>query len=441
MISQHNAFTESLRHWIKVNTGIFITHQNQPPIDLAISILSDKLGIKPDEYVTGIINGTLQAQPFIDNITTNESYFFRAEHQMRHCMEQVIPELLRKSADNMVRILSLPCARGEEPVSIAILLREYGLPAHRISITGIDISSRCIKDARQGIYSPLATRRTPDNIKQKWIRQLPSKQILIDSSISASIDYRLGNILNVDSQALGGQFDIIFCENVLIYFDSATALLALNNLKNLLKPEGWLFVDVSEWILPGQVLHQHTFGSFSGFRHLPASKKTNTSQPQSVAIEKFNIDNSLVHSPKQPQRIKIKPQHRPQQTDGVENQLDRQITEAIHFYDNKNFILALEAFEKLLSLTLSEQQRIQVMLKKAQLLADCNEDFEAMEIAESILSLSEQQKDSIDRIDAMVLLAVLLNKRGLHRMASQYFEHIARHHPEHEVLKLHKAKS
>lgn len=182
------------------------------------------------------VNGELEA--LIEEVVISESWFFRderpfallAEHCARHSLS---------------RILSVPCASGEEPYSIAIGLLDAGLTAARFQIVGVDLSRKTLADASRGVYTGNAFRSKDLAFRDRHFRATPTGYAL-DDAVKSSVEFRHGNI--VDPKFLDGEppFDVIFCRNLLIYLDAPARLSALGHLDRLLTLDGLIFVGHAE---------------------------------------------------------------------------------------------------------------------------------------------------------------------------------------------------
>lgn len=170
---------------------------------------------------------------FISYLTVNETFFFRESAQIDFMLEKI-----KSSNAREVSILSLPCASGEEPYSIAIKMQD-ALPLVKREIIGIDISPAAIEKARKASYSSRSVSNIPLDILKRYFRE-DEGIFLLESSISQSVRFLSGNIFEKNSAV--GSFDYIFCRNLFIYFDEETKQKAVHALSAYLKPKGVLFL-------------------------------------------------------------------------------------------------------------------------------------------------------------------------------------------------------
>ncbi len=183
-------------------------------------------------------------------MTTNESFFFRDATPFEIFEKVILPQLLETRASRKsLRIWSAACSTGQEAYSLSMILREMApqLAGWRIEIVGTDISNEVLEKAKVGIYSQFEVQRgLPIQLLMKYFTQV-NELWQIDASIRAMVSYKEFNLLK-DLKALGN-FDIIFCRNVLIYFDQPTKTKVLNAMSDILAPDGCLFMGAAETVL------------------------------------------------------------------------------------------------------------------------------------------------------------------------------------------------
>ncbi len=441
---------EPLRDWIRTRTGISITDQNQAPVELAVRLEAERHGLDPARYLQRLLSGGLPPQAFIDAVATNESYFFRALEQMRVVVTRLIPERLARRPGQPVRILSLPCARGEEPFSLAILCEEHRIPPQSVQLVGGDISATCVADAGRGLYSPLALRRTDPELARRWFTPAGSRAWQLEPALLPRVELRRLNLLADAEVVLARRFDIVFCENLLIYFDAATTVDALAVLGRLLVPDGWLFVDHAEWNIPRGAFRMQEFDGCVGFRPLgaPAAGES-ASGPRTGRVADAPSRGASTPPPTRipaplPTRASgpaASPVSRPPPRAAPAvplrgSALTTHLAQAQVHYRAKRFAEALRAFDAVLT---ADPGHPLARLGKARVLADCGEDFEALEIAESLLhgaAAGGLKLAPADQVEALVLMGLLLHKKGLKDLAQGYLREVKRHDPHHPSLGL-----
>ncbi|MGK4005843.1 CheR family methyltransferase [Sorangium sp. So ce1036] len=191
--------------------------------------------------------GAAEVDALIDALVVGETYFFRELPQLEVTIAEVIAP--RVAAGQRPRIWSAACASGEEPLTIAMLLAERGL-LDRVEIVASDISARALARARAGVFGPRSLRSNapPPAFAGRWLSVTPDR-IAVSAELQRAITWRRINLLDAAEIASLGQFDVIVCRNVLIYFHDNTARWVIGNLSGALAVGGFLLVGVSESLL------------------------------------------------------------------------------------------------------------------------------------------------------------------------------------------------
>ncbi len=172
-------------------------------------------------------------QSFINLLTVGETYFYRESAHF-----DLLCDALSESRS--FRVLCAPSSSGEEAYSIAIYLKEHCKSSQDIRIVGIDINSDSIQKANDGIYTKRSLSYLPDSLKMRYFRQIDDRYQISDE-IKVLTDFRVQNVF--DRSLFGyGEFDIIFCRNMLIYFNEQKKRETLDILRKLLKRDGKLFL-------------------------------------------------------------------------------------------------------------------------------------------------------------------------------------------------------
>ena len=190
-----------------------------------------------------------EIQQFVNAFTVNETYFYREDYQLKCLTNDLIGERLsgRPSGDAL-RIWSAACSTGEEPYSIAIWLLENWprVDEYLIEIVASDIDTRVLELARAGTFSKRALMRLPPELIVKYFEALPAECWQINSQLRDSVSFTYVNLLEPDQTRQHGQFGLIFCRNVLIYFDDASRRIAAENLYENLLPGGFICLGHTE---------------------------------------------------------------------------------------------------------------------------------------------------------------------------------------------------
>ena len=199
-------------------------------------------------YIALLRSGGAEAEQLINIFTVNETYFYREENQFRCLGRSLLPEIVKhRGPGELVRIWSVPCSTGEEPYSLAIWLLENWplVDAYNIEIVGSDIDTRVLIEAANGLYGERALSRLPAELVKRYFEPVGERQQII-TDLRESVKFTQVNIMDAAITARQGLFDVIFCRNVLIYFDDAARLAASHNLFSALNRGGFICLGHSE---------------------------------------------------------------------------------------------------------------------------------------------------------------------------------------------------
>lgn len=243
---------EYLRKLLKDSSGLDLSADKQYLIESRLLPLSRKAGLSGiSELVQKIKGGSaaLVAQ-VVEAMTTNETFFFRDKVPFDHFRDSIMPELLQARAGRKsIRIWCAAGSTGQEPYSLAMCLKEMGaaLSGWRIEILATDLSQEVLEKSRAGIYSQFEVQRgLPIQMLVKYFKQT-GEFWQINADIRAMVQHRQLNLLHDFSQF--GVFDVIYCRNVLIYFDQDTKINILNRLAKATEPDGFLVLGAAETVV------------------------------------------------------------------------------------------------------------------------------------------------------------------------------------------------
>ncbi len=181
----------------------------------------------------------------VEEIIIPETWFFRDHTPFDFLSHYVTNDWLNKHADRQLNILSFPCSSGEEPYSIAMVLRQIGLPADLINIDAYDISGRGIEVARRGVYRENSF-RGDDGKEYRGMFSRQGSLYYLNDAMRNMINFRQGNILDAEALLAGENYDIIFCRNLLIYLEQSTQLQICRSLVGSLSVGGAFLVGHAE---------------------------------------------------------------------------------------------------------------------------------------------------------------------------------------------------
>ncbi|MCM2356515.1 MAG: protein-glutamate O-methyltransferase CheR [Geobacteraceae bacterium] len=188
----------------------------------------------------------------MDVLTTNETYFFREAFQLRALTEEILPELKAAKelrGEKSLRIWSAGCSTGEEPYTIAMLIMEMGcFQGWRVEIIGTDISQRVLQQSRKAVYGKSSFRTT----EERYIRRFFQEQeggFRVNDEVRELVTISHLNLFDQNRLALLGRMDVIFCRNVIIYFDQSAKKRVIETFYRMLHEGGYLLLGHSESLM------------------------------------------------------------------------------------------------------------------------------------------------------------------------------------------------
>lgn len=210
------------------------------------------------EYYDHICNSDRsgsELQAMVDQVTTNQTDFFREPKHFEYLTQVVLPEIVshrQQSGDKTIRIWSAGCSTGEEPYTLAMLLHEFclHLPGWNYALLATDLSSRVLDHARRGIYDHDRIQPVSMALRKKYLlrsRNAPNT-VRISKALQSKISFRQLNFMDKKYTSIPLMMDVIFCRNVLIYFDKQTQENVIGRFCEHLTPTGHLFLGHSETI-------------------------------------------------------------------------------------------------------------------------------------------------------------------------------------------------
>ena len=194
----------------------------------------------------------IQEYPLLyDSITTNETSFFRNPLQLEAFENYVLGEITKQAVSpglKKLRILSLPCSTGEEPYTLSMICLEKKLPEQgwSLDIQSGDISEAALQSARRAVYGRNAIRNTPPHYLHKYFTGTEGENFAVKEEVKRFVRFENINLADSAKMKLFKNFDVIFCRNVLIYFDEKMKKKVVADLYDALKPGGYLFIGHSE---------------------------------------------------------------------------------------------------------------------------------------------------------------------------------------------------
>jgi chemotaxis protein methyltransferase CheR len=241
-----------LRRLLKKRSGLVLSPEKQYLVESRLVPVARRAGLADLCELVGRLRRADEklAVEVVEAMTTNESFFFRDKVPFEHFRDTIIPALLAaRAAQRRIRIWCAAASTGQEPYSLAMSLKEMKdkLAGWRVEILGTDLSVEVLEKAKAGIYSQFEVQRgLPIQMLVKYFAQVGDTWQLAPE-IRAMVQYRPLNLLG-DFGGLGS-FDVVFCRNVLIYFDQDLKIDVLNRLARVTEPDGYLVLGAAETVV------------------------------------------------------------------------------------------------------------------------------------------------------------------------------------------------
>ncbi len=243
---QLNRFIEHVRF----QTGINLDVSKRYLLESRLSPVLRKFSM--NSYVDLLknisIDSSLENQALISAITTNETYFFRDEHPFDLLKNKLLPDLLGRGKNTVMNIASAACSSGQEAYSIAMVLKEilFDLAEFKIQIKAFDISDDIVTTARKGEYSRFEVRRGLSDEEIHCYFNCINGRYKVNPELRSIVSFSKQNLLKPTKYL--GKFDIIFCRNVVNYFEEKDRAVVFDNLASMLLPQGVLVIGAAEFL-------------------------------------------------------------------------------------------------------------------------------------------------------------------------------------------------
>ena len=243
---------EFLRKLLKERSGLDLSADKQYLVESRLLPLARKAGLPGIAELVQRLRGNADAltTEVVEAMTTNETFFFRDKIPFDHLRDTILPAMLQARANRRsLRIWCAASSTGQEPYSIAMCLKEkpQALAGWRVEIVATDLSQEVLEKAKAGIYSQFEVQRgLPIQMLMKYFKQT-GETWQINPELRAMIQHRQLNLLHDFAQL--GTFDVIFCRNVLIYFDQDTKINIFNRLARQIEGDGFLVLGAAETVV------------------------------------------------------------------------------------------------------------------------------------------------------------------------------------------------
>lgn len=240
---------EKIAGLVAARSGLSFSPSLRDQAEAGIRRSMSRLGISdPVQYCTLLESDGTPFDDLVCELTVGETYFFRDPAQFEFLRREILPEVLgRRGSDHVIRLLSAGCSTGEEAYTLAILLEEEGL-AGQSRVRGIDVSRAALEKARKGIYGRWSLRATEEDFAARYFHEREERYSL-DDRFRNAVSFEQVNLAQECYPSYASGFwglDVIFCRNVLIYFDEKTIEGVVTRLLDSLAPGGWLVAGASD---------------------------------------------------------------------------------------------------------------------------------------------------------------------------------------------------
>ncbi len=231
-------------------TGMVFGASKRYYIERRVTDRMSRLSVtEPQAYIAFAARHPGEREALINAFTINETYFYREEHQLAALSRHILPDIVsRKGPGDLIRIWSMPCSTGEEAYSIAIWLLENWplVDAYHVEIVGSDVDTAALEYAREGRFSQRSLARLPRAALERYFEPERAHRRKIITDLRESVHFVTANIVDRETLARMGRYDVILCRNLLIYFDDSSRLVAADNLYSSLTDGGFVCLGHSE---------------------------------------------------------------------------------------------------------------------------------------------------------------------------------------------------
>lgn len=413
---------------IKEHCGLSCEAHCEEKLARSLQERIDVLALTPAGYLARLRSDEDELQALENQLTINETYFFREPEQINLLVNRLAPRLLAaRGGIAPVRILSAGCSSGEEPYSLAMALMEkYGTSVARLfSISGGDLDSAVLDKARAARYTDFSFRAVPEALHRRYFIQSGRSHVLNDE-VRKLVEFHEFNLLATRFPPALHGFDIIFFRNVSIYFDTPTRKTIQHNLASLLKEDGILIIGTAETlandlgVLP-LVEEDGLYYFVKGTHLLPPETAPTPARKMAIDVV-LPHGNHAAPAPHLPPRGKFPEQHaaprpvtpaaKPEPSASASEHLER----ARHLMGDRHYDAALTALDAILS---TEPDNIEAQLLKAHALINRKAFAAAEALAQRVLATEPWS------IDALLLLGLAAKWQQRNADAIRHFKHAA----------------
>ncbi len=254
-----------IRDFVYERFGINLTEQKRPLMAGRLQSVLQKLRLTSFKaYYDYLLQepGGEGLTTLVNRISTNHTFFYREPAHFEFLQQEVLPkhmESAKRTGNKKLRIWCAGCSSGEEPYTLSMVLREYlrgELDSWDIGILATDISGRVLQIAQHGIYTEDSLSHLPKPYRQRYFKRTEAGSWAVVDSIKGMVVFRKFNLMR-RTFPFNGKFDVIFCRNVMIYFDKATRSALVERFYKCTERGGYLFVGHSETLGRGECFYEY----------------------------------------------------------------------------------------------------------------------------------------------------------------------------------------
>ncbi len=250
---EKSEFTEEeikeIRNIIWKHSGIYVEDSKLYLLKFKTSSRLKKIRVTPREYILLLNDSSQELKELIESITIGETQFFRDKIQLDVFFDKIFKNYIqeKKNSPDVITFLSAGCATGEEPYTLTIYMLEK-FPTINFRVFGIDINENFIERAKEGKYSSYSIRGVPPFILTKYFDRIDQETWRIKDIVKKYVSFERVNLMDKLKMRLLGRFDVIFCKNVIIYFDENSRNKVAEHFWYILKKSGYLVLGPAEKI-------------------------------------------------------------------------------------------------------------------------------------------------------------------------------------------------
>jgi len=397
--------------------GLDVSTVGSSLVERAVQRRMEKLGVTAAaRYAAMLSANEEELQQLVEEVVVPETYFFREPDAIFDVVARAVASPSPYHDGAPLKILSVPCSTGEEPYSIAMSLLRAGLSPGAIGIDAMDVSLVAVRRAREGIYGGGSFRGEMSAWKA-FFREMP-RGSAVDDVVRSCVRFAHGNLMSAAFQPPQAQYDVIFCRNLLIYFDTSAQARALAKLESLLAPDGVLVVGAADsfaarraGFAPARGYERSFLFRAEGEAPAGAAPLVARARPRALALATRPAKARVLHAPARvvaPPRVEAKAASLDTRGDFASK---RALVDVARLADDGRLAEALSVGESALRDGCVTAALLSLMGTTHAALPD-------LESAESCYRRALFLEP--DNEDALLHLALLLEKRGESALASRY---------------------